>query len=82
MVRSRSKLLEALSAKYGFKFLGYPVNHPGLEQKSTWLKIGRQTKPDFTIIFGWGVMTQTSIKEAKAIGYPVSKIIGNWWSGF
>ena len=25
-------------------------------------------------------MTQTSIKEAKAIGYPVSKIIGNWWS--
>jgi branched-chain amino acid transport system substrate-binding protein len=75
------KTLEVLSAKYGFKFLKYPVNHPGLEQKSTWLKIGRQTKPDFTIIFGWGVMTQTSIKEAKANGYPVSKIIGNWWSG-
>ena len=33
--------LEALSVKYGFKFLKYPVNHPGLEQKSTWLKIGR-----------------------------------------
>ena len=74
------KTLEVLSKKYGFKFLKYPVNHPGLEQKSTWLKIGRQTKPDFAIIFGWGVMTQTSIKEAKAIGYPVSKIIGNWWS--
>ena len=72
--------LEALSTKFGFKFLKYPVNHPGLEQKSTWLKIGRQTKPDFTIVWGWGVMNQTLIKEAKAIGYPVSKIIGNWWS--
>jgi branched-chain amino acid transport system substrate-binding protein len=73
--------LEALSAKYGFSFHKFPVTHPGLEQKATWLTIGRKLRPDWTFMWGWGVMNQTAIKEAAAAGYPMNKFIGAWWSG-
>jgi branched-chain amino acid transport system substrate-binding protein len=57
------------------------VPHPGLEQKSTWLKIGRQLRPDYVLMWGWGVMNSTAIKEAAAVNYPRDKFIGIWWSG-
>ncbi len=73
--------LEALSEKYGYTFKTFPVAHPGLEQKATWLKIGRQYRPDWVLMWGWGVMNSTAIKEAAAVGYPMDKFIGVWWSG-
>jgi len=72
--------LEALSKKYGFKFTGLAVDHPGQEQKATWLQI-RRKKPDWVFMSGWGVMNQVAIKEANSIGYPMDKFVGNWWSG-
>ena len=75
------KTLELLSKKYGFDFHLFPVSHPGLEQKSTWLQIGRRLRPDWTLMWGWGVMNSTAIKEAAAVGYPMDKFIGVWWSG-
>ncbi len=72
--------LEAFAAKYGFVFKGIPVTHPGVEQKSQWLSI-RQEKPDYVLLWGWGVMNGTSIKEAAAVAYPRDKILGIWWSG-
>ena len=36
---------------------------PGVEQKSTWLQI-RQSRPDYVLLWGWGVMNSTAIKEA------------------
>ncbi|WP_299617196.1 ABC transporter substrate-binding protein [Pelagibius sp.] len=73
--------LEALAAKHGFSFHPFPVAHPGLEQKATWLQIGRQVRPDWTAMWGWGVMNSTAIKEAAAVGYPMDRFIGIWWSG-
>jgi branched-chain amino acid transport system substrate-binding protein len=73
-------VLEDHSKKYGFKFDAMPVTHPGVEQKSTWLQI-RQNRPDFVLLWGWGVMNSTAIKEAAAVNYPRDKMYGVWWSG-
>jgi branched-chain amino acid transport system substrate-binding protein len=57
-----------------------PVDHPGQEQKATWLQV-RKEKPDYVLMWGWGVMNQVAIKEAAAIRYPMDHFIGIWWSG-
>ena len=72
--------LEARAKINGFTFKAVPVTHPGVEQKSQWLAI-RQDRPDYVLLWGWGVMNSTAIKEAAAVGYPRDKIIGVWWSG-
>jgi branched-chain amino acid transport system substrate-binding protein len=72
--------LEQMSKKLGFEFKPIPVTHPGVEQKSQWLAI-RQDKPDYVLLWGWGVMNGTSIKEAAAVNFPRDKMIGVWWSG-
>jgi branched-chain amino acid transport system substrate-binding protein len=72
--------LEARAKLNGFVFKGVPVTHPGVEQKSQWLAI-RQDRPDYVLLWGWGVMNSTSVIEAAAVGYPRNKMIGVWWSG-
>jgi branched-chain amino acid transport system substrate-binding protein len=72
--------LEARAKKDGFEFKAIPVTHPGVEQKSQWLAI-RQDRPDYVLLWGWGVMNSTAIKEAAGVGYPRDKMIGVWWSG-
>jgi branched-chain amino acid transport system substrate-binding protein len=72
--------LEQLSQKYGFTFLKYAVSPPGLEQTATWLQI-RQQRPDWVLMWGWGVMNSTAIKTAASVGYPMDHFIGVWWSG-
>jgi len=71
--------LEVLSKKHDFELLLLPVDHPGQEQKATWLQI-RRNKPDWVFMSGWGVMNQVAIKEAAAVRFPMEKFIGNWWS--
>ena len=73
--------LQALAKQEGYTLNLFPVAHPGLEQKATWLQIGRQLRPDWVIMWGWGVMNSTAIKEAAAVGYPMNKFVGVWWSG-
>jgi branched-chain amino acid transport system substrate-binding protein len=51
-----------------------------VEQKSAWLQV-RQTRPDYVLLWGWGVMNSTALKEAQATGYPRDKMYGVWWSG-
>jgi branched-chain amino acid transport system substrate-binding protein len=72
-ITERSKL-------HGFEVQLLPVTAPGVEQKSTWLQI-RQSKPDYVMLWGWGVMNSTAIKEAQATGYPREKMYGVWWAG-
>jgi branched-chain amino acid transport system substrate-binding protein len=72
--------LEERAKLNGFTFKAIPVTHPGVEQKSQWLAI-RQDRPDYVLLWGWGVMNSTAIKEAAAVGYPRDKMIGVWWSG-
>jgi branched-chain amino acid transport system substrate-binding protein len=71
--------LEDLAKKYGFELTLLAVDHPGQEQKSTWLQV-RRLNPDWIFMSGWGVMNQVAIKEAAAIGFKMDHFIGNWWS--
>ncbi|MFQ5624788.1 MAG: ABC transporter substrate-binding protein, partial [Paracoccaceae bacterium] len=73
------KTLQALSAKHGFELMILPVDHPGQEQKSQWLQIRRE-RPDYVLMWGWGVMNQVAIQEAANIRYPMDHFIGVWWS--
>jgi branched-chain amino acid transport system substrate-binding protein len=73
------RTLQELSAKHGFELVLLPVDHPGQEQKSTWLQV-RKEKPDFVTMWGWGVMNQVAISEAASIRFPMDRFIGVWWS--
>ncbi len=72
-------LLTERSKQLGFDLQLLPVAAPGVEQKAAWLQI-RQTKPDYVLLWGWGVMNSTAIKEAVATGYPREKMYGVWWA--
>ncbi|MCW8834976.1 MAG: ABC transporter substrate-binding protein [Rhodospirillales bacterium] len=74
------RTLESMGAKYGFNVMLLPVDHPGQEQKATWLQVRRE-KPDWVLMWGWGVMNQVAIKEASSIRFPMDRFIGIWWSG-
>jgi branched-chain amino acid transport system substrate-binding protein len=71
--------LEELSHKYGFELTLLAVDHPGQEQKATWLQV-RRINPQWVYMSGWGVMNQVAVKEAGAINFPMDHFIGNWWS--
>ena len=73
-------VLTDMSKEYGYELTTLAVPHPGNEQQSQWLQI-RQTKPDYVILWGWGVMNPTALKAAAKVGYPRDHIIGVWWSG-
>jgi branched-chain amino acid transport system substrate-binding protein len=72
-------LLTERSKLQGFDLQLLPVTAPGVEQKATWLQI-RQAKPDYVLLWGWGVMNSAALKEAVATGYPREKMYGVWWS--
>jgi branched-chain amino acid transport system substrate-binding protein len=73
-------VLTDLAAKYGYELSTIPVPHPGNEQQSQWLQV-RQIRPDWVILWGWGVMNPTALKAAARVGYPRNRMIGVWWSG-
>jgi branched-chain amino acid transport system substrate-binding protein len=72
--------LETLSKQFGFELTLLAVDHPGQEQKATWLQ-ARRINPDWVYISGWGVMNQVAIKEAAAHGLKMDHVVGNWWTG-
>jgi branched-chain amino acid transport system substrate-binding protein len=72
--------LETLAKLHGFELTLLAVDHPGQEQKATWLQV-RRLNPDWIYLSGWGVMNGVAVKEAAAIGYKMDHLIGNWWSG-
>ncbi|MBV1866445.1 MAG: ABC transporter substrate-binding protein [Marinosulfonomonas sp.] len=74
------RTLEELSKKHGFKLTTIAVDHPGQEQKSQWLQVRRE-KPDYVLMWGWGVMNPVAIQEAVNIRFPMENFIGIWWSG-
>ncbi|MCY1232104.1 Periplasmic binding protein [compost metagenome] len=73
-------LLQERAKMHGFELPLIPVTAPGIEQKSAWLQV-RQQRPDYVILWGWGVMNSAALKEAVATGYPREKMYGVWWSG-
>ena len=79
--REAIPLLEQMASDMEFELLQYPV--PGKEmqnQSSQWLNI-RRDRPDYMVMWGWGAMNPTAVKEATKIRYPMDKFYGVWWSG-
>ena len=74
-------LLEIFAKKYGFETKLYPVPPAEMQNQSgQWLNV-RKDKPDWMIMWGWGAMNPTAVKEAARIKYPMDKFVGIWWSG-
>ena len=73
-------VLQERARTHGFDLQLIPVTAPGVEQKSAWLQV-RQSRPDYVVLWGWGVMNSTALKEAQATGYPREKMYGVWWAG-
>ena len=73
-------VLDALAASKGFELTKIPITPPGNTQESQWLQV-RQIKPDYVILWGFGVMNPAAIKTAAKFGFPRDKILGVWWAG-
>jgi branched-chain amino acid transport system substrate-binding protein len=78
--REANPTLDELARTYGFELTPLAVDHPGQEQKSTWLQV-RRISPDWIFISGWGVMNQVAVKEAASHGMKMDRVVGNWWTG-
>ncbi|MEM9318588.1 MAG: ABC transporter substrate-binding protein [Pseudomonadota bacterium] len=78
--REPIRTLETLAAQQGFELVQLAVDHPGQEQGNQWLTIRRE-RPDYVLMWGWGVMNQVAIQEAANIRFPMNNFIGNWWGG-
>lgn len=73
------RTLQDLAKQHGFTLSEVPVDPPGQEQKSQWLQI-RRDRPDYVILYGWGVMNPTAVQEAVNIRFPIENMYGIWWS--
>jgi branched-chain amino acid transport system substrate-binding protein len=74
-------LLKQLASNFGFTMKYYPVAPADMQNQSAqWLDI-RRDKPDFMVMFGWGAMNATAVKEAIKAGYPMDKFVSIWWPG-
>ena len=72
-------LLDQLAKDYGFETKFYPVAAAEMQNQSgQWLNV-RRDRPDYMIMWGWGALQPTAIKEAVKIIYPMSKFISIWW---
>jgi branched-chain amino acid transport system substrate-binding protein len=74
-------LLDQLAESMDFTVAKFPVGVKEMQnQGSQWLNV-RKERPDWMIMWGWGAMNPTAIKEAAKIRYPLDRFIGNWWAG-
>jgi len=74
-------LLDQLAIDMNFEVAKFPVGGKEMQnQSSQWLNV-RKERPDWMIMWGWGAMNATAVKEAAKIRFPLDKFIGNWWAG-
>src|SRR3989440_5844797 len=74
-------LLEQFAKDYGFTVKQYPVPAAEMQNQSgLWLNV-RRDRPDWMVMWGWGAMNPTAVKEAAKINFPMNKFVGVWWSG-
>jgi branched-chain amino acid transport system substrate-binding protein len=72
-------LLEQLSKTYGYTLKLYPVAGTEMQnQSSQWLNV-RRDKPDWMMMFGWGALHPTALKEAAKVNFPMDRFISNFW---
>jgi branched-chain amino acid transport system substrate-binding protein len=73
-------VIEDLAGMEGFELRTFAVPAPGLEMAAQVLDITGRFKPDFVISHLFGRAPSVAIKELKAKGYPLSKVIGLVWA--
>ena len=67
-------LLDQLAKDYGFETKLYPVAASEMQNQSAqWLNV-RRDRPDYVIMYGWGAMNPTAIKEAIKVNYPDGQV--------
>ncbi|WP_375461247.1 ABC transporter substrate-binding protein [uncultured Enterovirga sp.] len=72
-------LLETLAKDYGLELKMYPVAATEMQnQSSQWLGV-RRDRPDYMVMYGWGALNPTAIKEAVKVNYNMAKFISVWW---
>ncbi|HEX3442314.1 MAG TPA: ABC transporter substrate-binding protein [Pseudolabrys sp.] len=72
-------LFEQFAKDYGFTLKLYPVAATEMQnQTSQWLNV-RRDRPDYMVLYGWGALNPTAIKEAAKINYPMDKFVSIWW---
>jgi branched-chain amino acid transport system substrate-binding protein len=73
-------LLEQFARDYGFTVKMYPVTVQEMQtQSAQWLGV-RRDRPAWTIMWGWGAMNPTAIKEAARVNYPMDHFVSVWWA--
>ncbi len=73
-------LLEKVAPEMGFELAMFPVAGKEMQaQSAQWLNV-RKERPDWMIMWGWGAMNATAVKEAAKTRFPLDRFIGNWWS--
>src|SRR6266436_1826058 len=74
-------LLEQFAKDYGFQVKMYPVAVQDMQnQTAQWLSV-RRDRPDWMLMWGWGAMNPTAVKEAAKINYPMDHLVSVWWGG-
>src|SRR5271168_2630554 len=71
--------LQSVAKDVGFNLKLYPVAPADMQNQSAkWLDI-RRDKVDFLVMYGWGAMNPTAIKEAVKADFPMDKFVSIWW---
>ena len=72
-------MFQALAKEIGFEPKLYPVAPANMQDQSAqWLDI-RRDKPAILVLYGWGAMNPTAIKEAVKAEFPLDKFVSIWW---
>lgn len=74
-------MLEQFAKDYGFDVKMYPVTVQDMQNQSAhWLGV-RRDRPAWMIMWSFGAMTPTAIKEAARVGFPRDHLIGPYYAG-
>jgi branched-chain amino acid transport system substrate-binding protein len=72
-------LFEQFAKDYGFTLKLYPVGATEMQNQSAqWLNV-RRDRPAYMVMYGWGAMNPTAVKEAAKINFPMDKFLSIWW---
>lgn len=72
-------LFQQMAKDYGFDLKMYPVAASDMQnQSSQWLSV-RRDRPDYMVMYGWGALNPTAVKEAVKNNFPMSKFVSIWW---
>ena len=77
--REALPVLVDLAKREGFELRTFAVPPPGIELSAQALDIARRYRADFVIAHLLGRSPSVSIKELKAAGYPLNKVLSFVW---